>query len=222
MNETVGMAAAYNDKPDVYFGEGRHDYIAQLPPNTNAKILEIGCGNGSTGALALQAGKCSDYIGVEIFPPAAKVAEGRLTKVHIGNVEDMPLPYPEEHFDALILSEVLEHLVDPYLLLSGLVRKVKPSGLVMASSPNISHWRILRNLISGKFEYQDKGPMDRTHLRWFTPESFRRMFEDAGVEVLSVGPVAPPRGKARLAAKILGSGFEHLLFSQVSLIGRRT
>ena len=63
--------------------------------------------------------------------------------------------------------------------------------------------------------------MDRTHLRWFTPASFRAVFEEAGVEIEKIGPVAPPGWKAALAGRLTGGTFAHLLIRQINLIGRR-
>ncbi|MGB3470879.1 MAG: class I SAM-dependent methyltransferase [Erythrobacter sp.] len=220
MTQPVDLVSQYATKSDLYFGEGRTDYVDVLPANSAARILELGCGNGSTGLLALEAGKCGEYVGVEIFPRIAQIASERLTTVHVANIEEVDLPYPTGHFDALIMSEVLEHLVDPEATLRKIVPLVKPGGLVLASSPNIAHWRIVKEQLFGRFDYQDEGPMDRTHLRWFTPSSFRRMFENVGVHVESIGPLQPLQGKGRIASILIGERWRHLLFTQINLAGR--
>jgi hypothetical protein len=63
--------------------------------------------------------------------------------------------------------------------------------------------------------------MDRTHLRWFTPDSYRRMFEAAGVEVRTVRPLVPLRWKARALDALTLGRFRHLFISQIMVIGRR-
>ena len=177
---------AYSSKPEAYFISARTDFVSLLPTSASARILELGCGNGATGALALGEGKCAQYVGIEMFEPQAREAQQVLTHVHVGDVAKIDLPYASGHFDALICSEVLEHLVDPAEILQKLVKLVRPGGIVLASSPNIAHYRIILELIKGKFDYSDYGAMDRTHLRWFTPDSFRRLFEEAGVNVLAL------------------------------------
>ena len=98
---------------------------------------------------------------------------------------------------------------------------MKPAGLVYASSPNIAHWKPIWDLIQGRFEYQQQGLMDRTHLRWFTPASFRRLFETAGVEVDSLRPyVAVSTPKAFLFG-LLGRRYTHLSCSQMNVHGHR-
>jgi hypothetical protein len=63
--------------------------------------------------------------------------------------------------------------------------------------------------------------MDRTHLRWFTPDSYREMFETAGLEVLSVEPLTPLRWKARAFDGLTGGRFRHLFIAQIMIKGRR-
>lgn len=211
----------YELKEPSYFGSPRRDYIDALPVNRTANILELGCGNGATGALALKEGKCGTYVGIELFEPMAKEAGKVLTAVHHGNVEHISLPYPEETFDALIMSEVLEHLATPEEVLGRLVKLVKKGGRVFASSPNIAHWRPILGLFQGRFQYTDSGLMDRTHVRWFTPVTFRQLFTDAGVVIDHLGSVGEPPALNKIISKILGQRFSHLLCHQINVIGRR-
>lgn len=212
------LGDAYQVKDQAYFGAARADYVDLLPADPNARILELGCGNGATGALALSHGKAGEYIGIEMFEPMARIAERALTRVHVGDVAQLDLDYPPHYFDALIMSEVLEHLVDPYAVLARLVRLVRPGGLVMASSPNVGHWQVVAQLLVGQFDYTDAGPMDRTHLRWFTASSYARMFKEAGVVVERVGPFGEETWKGRLLGPLLGP-LRQLRHFQINLIG---
>ncbi len=91
----------------------------------------------------------------------------------------------------------------------------------MASSPNVSHYRVVLNLLLGRWTLADKGVMDRAHLRWFTPGTFRTMFENPGVVVEKLGSVAPLGPKAALVNRVSGGRLSHLLIRQINLIGRR-
>jgi 2-polyprenyl-3-methyl-5-hydroxy-6-metoxy-1,4-benzoquinol methylase len=208
-------------KPSRYFEGARQDFVDALPLDSKASILELGCANGGTGASALASGKCGRYVGIEISDAAAAVARPRLSQVIVGDVEKLDLPWDEATFDALIMSEVLEHLVDPWTVVPRLVNLVKPGGMVMASSPNVSHYRIILELIAGRWELKDSGVMDRTHLRWFTPASFREMFEGAGVSVTRLAAVAPPGPRARVIGALSGGLLDHLLIRQINLFGFR-
>ncbi len=71
----VAEPSAYSIKDDRYFEGAREDFVNELPVNPGAKILEIGCSNGNTGALALSMNKCGSYIGVELHRLAAFVSQ---------------------------------------------------------------------------------------------------------------------------------------------------
>jgi 2-polyprenyl-3-methyl-5-hydroxy-6-metoxy-1,4-benzoquinol methylase len=225
MSEPLKQRDMYETKAVSYYGNPRADYINLLPDNQNLRILEIGCGNGATGALALQLNKCVEYVGIEMFESEGAKAKNLLSEVHIGNVETMALPYPSDYFDVLIASEVLEHLVDPYETVRRLCALVKPGGRILASSPNISWFGNIVGLIKGKFEYEEEGMMDRTHLRWFTPASYAAMFVEAGVRVDRLAPLAAVTGKnarrKRWISYVFGNRFDHIWWYQINFHGTR-
>jgi len=215
-------ASAYAGKAEGYFTGARHDFVARLPVHCPLGVLEVGCGDGTTGALALQSGKCQRYVGIELFPAAADKARSLISEVVTGDVENMDLPWERASFDAVILSEVLEHLVAPWTVLAKVAPLLRPGGMVLASSPNVSHWRVVRELLAGRFELSDRGVFDRTHMRWFTPHSFRKMFEQAGFEVVKVAPVTPFAARTRLVSRLTQGCLDHLFMTQISLEGLRT
>lgn len=212
---------SYEEKPASYFGGVRRDYVAALEVDPEAAILEIGCAEGGTGALALSEQKCGRYVGVDLHEASAEKARRVLTEVHVGNVETMTLPFADESFDVLILSEVLEHLIDPWSVCARLSKLVRPGGRIFASSPNVSHHRVIRQLLRGRWELTDRGVMDRTHMRWFTPRSYAAMFEGAGFAIDRVEPVTPNAPRVRMINWITGNRFSHLFMVQISVYGRK-
>lgn len=210
------LSGHYAEKPVSYFVGARHDFVDLLPPDPSAQILEVGCGAGATGALALEQKKCARYVGIELMPEAATEARKVLSEVILGNIEEIALPAPPATFDALILSEVVEHLVDPWTALKRLAIMLKPGAIVLASSPNVANWKILRQLSRGRFDYTERGTMDRTHLRWFTPATYRELFEHCGYAVDRVYPIVPLRPHQKAVSTMLG-GRDHLFYAQICL-----
>ncbi|MEO1282391.1 MAG: class I SAM-dependent methyltransferase [Pseudomonadota bacterium] len=215
------VSTPYAAKDQAYFSGARSDFVACLPEDGSARVLEVGCGTGATGAMALQCGRASQYVGVELFPSAAADAEAVLSDVVVGDVETLELDWQPAAFDALLLSEVVEHLREPGAVLKKLDRFLRPGALVFASSPNISHWRVIRKLIRGEFPQEDRGVFDRTHLRWFTPESYCMLFEQHGFVVEWAGPVTPPSRRTRMISRFTGGAFDHLFMTQVCVIARK-
>jgi SAM-dependent methyltransferase len=212
--------ADYSDKPDGYFAGARKRFIDDLPANPAARLLEIGCGNGDTAAYARKTGKCGWCAGVEVNSEPAAEAARQMDMVLAGDIEQLELPFPLSHFDVLIMSEVLEHLRDPWQVL----RKIRPylasGAVVLAGSPNVAHRSVLTMLLRGGWDYALVGIMDKTHLRWFTPDSYRRLFEDCGYQVEFSGPALPLRAKARWFDRLTFGRLRHLLHTQLYLKGR--
>lgn len=213
--------SAYEGKATAYFTNARADFVRLLPRDPTARVLEIGCGNGATGALAMARGRAGHYVGVELVEGQGRKAREVLSDVLIGDVERMDFDWQPAEFDALIMSEVLEHLVEPGALLRRLHRFIRPGGIVLASSPNISHWRVLRELLKGRFDLADQGVFDRTHLRWFTPATFAAMFESAGFRIDRVGPVTPFSPRVETISRLTFGHIDHLFMTQIAVQGTR-
>jgi 2-polyprenyl-3-methyl-5-hydroxy-6-metoxy-1,4-benzoquinol methylase len=211
------LSRYYDSKEAAYFVGARADFIAELPDDPEARILEIGCGSGETGQLAINAGKAGHYAGIDISPAAAARARTFLSEVLTGNVDHMELPWATGSFDAVILSEVLEHLVDPWAVLKRVAAVTRPGGLVLASSPNVSHYAVLAQLFRGRFDLAESGTMDRTHMRWFTPATYAEMFEKAGFSVDIVKPLTPFAPRTRFLSAVTGGRFDHLFMRQIWL-----
>lgn len=213
-------ASAYENKQDDYFLGARDDFIGELPVNPEAKILEIGCSAGGTGALALSEKKCGSYYAVELSETAAMAAREKLTEVIVGDIEKMEsLPWPEKSFDALIMSEVLEHFADPWAVLRKLKKYLKPNSLVFCSSPNVAHYRIMLMMWRGDWKLEDAGIMDRTHLRWFTPKTYAELLQDSGYIVEYTKPIKPIDTWDRIRSFICG-GRPHLFMKQIKVRAR--
>ncbi len=218
-NPSPVQRGGYDLKAPSYFAAARDDYVAALPIAGGSSILEIGCSNGATGALALAQGRCGRYCGVEMLAGPASEASTRLSEVVVGDVEQIDLPWPAGSFDALILSEVLEHLRDPWTTLSRLRPLLRPGALVFASTPNVAHREIITMLLRGRWERMSCGPMDATHLRWFTPSSLRDAFEEAGFVVDTVGSLGPLGKGSALVDRVLLGHARHLWHRQIDLRG---
>ena len=212
-----GMARQYEAKADAYFAGARRDFLAELPINPKARILEIGCGSGDTGALALKGARAGTYVGIDINPRAAEKARHVLSEVHAGDIERMDLAWAPASFDAVILSEVLEHLVEPWAVVARLAALTKPGGLMLASSPNVAHYHVIASLLRGRFELADQGTFDRTHIRWFTPASYAGMFTRAGLRVEVVKPLTPFAARTRWLSKVSAGRIDHLFMRQIWL-----
>src|ERR1035437_1146467 len=151
-------------------------------------VLDGGCAGGRNGALAKRAG-AREVVGIELNPEAVAEASERLDRVIVGDLATVDLaPLADEPFDAILLIDVLEHLVEPGRVLARLLDLLKPGGLVVASIPNVAHVWVIANLLAGRWPQKDSGIFDRTHLRFFARGDMIRLLEGAGLEVVVVRP----------------------------------
>ncbi len=168
--------------------------LVDLVPLWATRVLDVGCGAGVMGQELKKRG-VPEVVGIEINPAIAEEARSRLDRVLVGDVEAMELPFPEHYFDAIVYGDVLEHLHDPWTLLSRHKRHLAEGGCIICSIPNAGHMSVVKNLLAGKWEYQPAGIMDRTHLRFFTLAEMRTMLENAGFSVNQVKRVEEPLDK---------------------------
>ena len=152
------------------------------------RVLDVGCGRAALGQAILERGH--SVWGVECEPSAVEKAAARLERVIAPNLNDRMAIEKElagQDFDCIVFSDVLEHVYDPLGTLRMYLQFLKPGGSVLISVPNIANWEARLNLFFGRFEYATSGVMDRTHIRFFTRSSARRIVKAAGLAVEQVG-----------------------------------
>ena len=151
-----------------------------------SRVLEVGCGSGTIIGHLRRQMQCQT-LAVELN--AIMAAETRALGVE---VIQAPIDEPQAQrtllerrpYDAIIFADVLEHLPDPWTILAIARAWLSDGGRVIASVPNVAHWRIRLALLRGHWDYTDGYLMDRTHLRWFTQRTLRQLFTDSGYRIL--------------------------------------
>ncbi|MBQ0720424.1 MAG: class I SAM-dependent methyltransferase [Gammaproteobacteria bacterium] len=195
-----------------YYRAGRDEMLPFIPEGEK-NYLEVGCGDGAFGEALQAQGRVKEYWGLEIHPPSGTTAAQKLDKVLVGNAEQLVDELPDAYFDVMVFNDSLEHLVDPFLFLEKAKKKLKPGGTVVASIPNVRHFRNMYQLIFKKqWRYVDSGILDRTHLRFFTCESIKEMFNNAGFSIVQLEGI---HGTRKRKIKLL----QFLSFGLLSDIG---
>ena len=205
-NEEFGLA---------YYASLRPEMAALLPEPAGA-VLDVGCGTGVFARSLRDRGLAKEVWGVEINTEAAEAASKVLDKVLVGDVSRLMTELPRRFFDAVYFNDSLEHMEDPFSVLKEIKKHLKPGGYVMASLPNVRYIRNLFELLFKKdWKYQDHGVLDRTHLRFFTQKSARRMFEEAGLVVEISRGIEPSQKWYMKVLNILTAGWlEDTLYLQ--------
>jgi 2-polyprenyl-3-methyl-5-hydroxy-6-metoxy-1,4-benzoquinol methylase len=90
-----------------------------------------------------------------------------------------------KRFERVLLLDLLEHLQRPEVLLRQCHEVLEPKGELIVSVPNVANITVRLMLLFGKFDYTDRGILDKTHLRFFTRKTVRRMVEESGFTILN-------------------------------------
>lgn len=154
------------------------------------KVLELGCGGGMLGAKLKERYPGASVTGIDANPAAARLAAGRLDRVIVSRLESLDLEaegLAGEQFDHAFAADILEHLVNPWGFLVRLRACLAPRAWVLASIPNVRNLRLIAELLEGHWRYAERGLLDVTHLRFFTFEGVKSLFEETGYSVESVG-----------------------------------
>ena len=176
------MPTYSGDRPDLL------RFVAQ----DRRSALDVGCGGGSFAELLRSRGLPS-IIGIEPDEDRAEIARSIADEVICATIEHaLDHDLNEITFDLIVLSDVIEHLVDPWTVVKRLASHLEPEGHMLISVPNVGNLEVVKQLIlRGDWRYDEEGMFDRTHLRWFGRGSLRALLRDAGL--------VPERWGARLA-----------------------
>ena len=165
--------------------------LSRLGEGHGRRALDVGAADGFLAELLTRQGW--QVTALERDPAQAAKARGRCHEVIVADL-DQAAPRLEGSFDAIVYGDVLEHLNDPLPVLVALDRALSPDGRVIVSVPNVAHLWVRLSLAMGRWDYADRGILDRTHLRFFTKRTLGAFLRDAGlrVEELVATPVPLP------------------------------
>ena len=102
------------------------------------RIVDLGCGEGSATYLVRRLDPGNTVIGVDWSAMALKQAQARGVLVVQGGIDRLPLP--DTSVDVVIMSELIEHLVDTDAAAEEARRVLRPGGTLLLSTPNLAAW----------------------------------------------------------------------------------
>jgi 2-polyprenyl-3-methyl-5-hydroxy-6-metoxy-1,4-benzoquinol methylase len=161
-----------------------HLPIAKILQNVQAtKVLDIGCGNGTLAKyLKMNGGK---IVGVD--PSISGVENARLllpdAKFYCMGIYDNPVEIAENGFDAVVSTEVVEHLFYPRELLRFAKAKLKPGGYILITTPYHGYLKNLMLSLFNKWDFHHTPLWDGGHIKFWSKNTLSRLLEEEGFEV---------------------------------------
>lgn len=165
----------------VAFQYGRLlDFIGPLAPD--ARILDAGCGAGPALRFLKTRGFVpfgSDLIEYPLHQAHQLVPDARLIQCDSNH----PLPFRDDSFDVILLSEVIEHVESPTFTLQECLRVLRANGAVAMTTPNL--WDV-RRIYYPALSKVWSGDADKTHKTLFNPQSLGAAIQNAGFQRVRV------------------------------------
>jgi ubiquinone/menaquinone biosynthesis C-methylase UbiE len=112
--------------------------IIKRIPAKGGTLLDIGCSDGTLTILFQQAMQAEDVYGFDVVYESLKLATQKGVKTSRIDVNKDKFPFPDNFFDVIIASEIIEHCVVPDNLLREAHRILKPGGYFLLSTPNLA------------------------------------------------------------------------------------
>lgn len=185
---TPKPAAVYSHLP-------RQELLSQITSEPKL-VIDIGCNTGASCEWIKQKFPNCTTVGIEINPHAVSMAEKHvdiLIQKPVDNISWDDHGVAPGTVDVILIADVLEHLENPWLTLSGLKELLSPNGIVLASIPNARNLWLIDHLSTGSWTYTNDGLLDATHLRFFTRKEIERLFKKTGYSIQAIHHNLDPR-----------------------------
>jgi SAM-dependent methyltransferase len=182
MSIPAELDCPYVEKDDPWSSHTQiRTWLAQQHPGT--RILDIGAATGTLGKQFAEAGLVMN--GIEPHPAWAQLARPYYVELLSGTLDDASDAFLS-CYDVVVCADVLEHIAEPTQALRRLLALQSEGCQFLISVPNIANIWIRLNLLLGRFDYTDRGILDRTHLRFFTRRTLCGIFDSVGLRVVEL------------------------------------
>jgi SAM-dependent methyltransferase len=147
-------------------------------------VLDLGMGAGTLGRHlhSLLPGRHFHIDGITLNPAEADAAKPYYRQCWVADLETLDLGaiLRARRYQWIVCADVLEHLRNPERLLEECHKVLKPEGELLVSIPNASYAGLIADLLHGHWSYGPEGLLDRTHVRFFTKQSFTELLWQSG------------------------------------------
>jgi 2-polyprenyl-3-methyl-5-hydroxy-6-metoxy-1,4-benzoquinol methylase len=159
-----------------------HEFV-KVAVGRGQEVLDVGCGEGFLAEQIQQMG--NHVTGIDVLPEAKRRESfEQYVQADLDQGIDPQTPALRgRQFDKVLLLDVLEHLRRPENLLQNCLSFLKPNGHLIVSVPNVANITVRLMLLFGLFNYTERGILDKTHLRFFTRKTARRLLESNGYRI---------------------------------------
>lgn len=201
----------YRDIP-IFAAPGVHELALQRLADSaarGARVLELGAGSGAMSRRLADAGfsvsACDLF--AETFIPAGEIP------FHVADLNERFSTALAGDWEAIVALELIEHLENPRNFLRECRRLLRPGGLLVLSTPNLSNPASQALFLrDGDFQwYSHKDYLEQGHIMPIAPSVLRRCASEQGFMLLNESSVSNPFRQMRSLRKLGKRLVAHLL-----------
>ncbi len=130
------------------YKENDQNILSLLEQNIEARVIDIGCGDGQKTATFREKIACKTIFGIDGVFGRLEAAEKRGVRIKQANLEKR-WPFASNTFDVIISNQVIEHISDIDHFIGETYRLLKLGGYCVISTENLSSWHNIFALILG-------------------------------------------------------------------------
>jgi len=149
-------------------------------------LLDIGCWDGRLLEKLRDAGLYKELAGIDIVEAGVDLAREKGFNAQVVDLNAGVIPFPDQHFDAVTMLAVLEHVFDPYSIIREIRRILRPGGTLIVDVPNAASVTNRARILLGRIPVTsyDTG-WDGGHLHYFTKHALDHFLQSEGFDILA-------------------------------------
>ena len=166
------------------------------------RVLDLGCGNGSFSNELARHGM--DVTGLDFSHSGIERARKNYPHIHFEqqDVSQAIGPAYQRRFDAVVSTEVIEHLLLPRFLMQNALSALTPGGLFIVTTPFHGYWKNLMLALTNRFDAHWHPLRDHGHIKFFSRDTLTQLFLESGfvdLKFFAAGRI-PPLAKSMILA----------------------
>jgi SAM-dependent methyltransferase len=166
----------------IYQNIGNPELLKLVSSLLPGRALDCGCGAGDNARALSSSGW--DVVGVTISSREQAEASRFCSHVYLYDLESGLPPDVSGEFNLVVFSHCLEHVRNPDRILQDVRKALAKDGRLAVALPNVLYWKNRLQFLMGRFEYEESGLMDNTHVHFYTFQSGKRLLETNGFRVI--------------------------------------